>query len=138
MSVQGEFAKVGKDFKDQDVLAIVTSGDEIESEFNGKPRKQMIFKVRIPAGVEKNLAFNQTSMNNLIDAYGDDTDEWVGKNIKAWVVKAMIGGELKTIPYLAAPDWEMDEKGHFYGPSIQVDEGKIDEAPDDPGLESPF
>lgn len=114
VSVMGEWAKVNVDYRDGDILHVLNAGEITSSEFG----EQKVFKVKTLKG-EKNLAFNQTTMNNLIDAFGDETEKWNGESVKVTVVKAMIGGELKTVTYLSHPDWEMDEKGKFHGPDSQ-------------------
>ena len=47
----------------------------------------------------------------MIDAYGDETSHWVGKEVKVWIIKSMIGGKLKDVIYLTAPDWVEGEDG---------------------------
>ena len=56
-------------------------------------------------------------MNNLIDAYGDDTTTWVGKKPVANVVKQMVGDGLKSVCYLMGEGWLMTEDGKFVNPS---------------------
>lgn len=118
---QGEFAKVGQDFKDGDTLVIRDAGQVISGDFGDRH----VFKVETRNG-EKNLSLNQTSMNNLIDAYGAETNNWVGKNAKVFVVRQMVGDGLKNVCYLTGEGWLMTEDGKF------VREGAADEPnPDD-------
>ena len=56
----GEFAKIGKDVRDGDSLEIKDVGQIISGDFGDRH----VFKVQTTTG-EKNLSFNQTSMNNL-------------------------------------------------------------------------
>lgn len=63
---------------------------------------------------DKNMSLNQTTINNLIDAFGDETENWIGKEVYTTIVRVMIGGELKTAAYLAAEGWKMDSNGKFY------------------------
>lgn len=114
VSVRGEWAKVGTDIKDGDVFKILDEGQEVIGEFG--PRQ--VFKVQTRNG-EKNLSFNQTSLNNLIDAFGEEGEQWKDKEIKAWVVKQMVSDGLKNVVYLAAPDWDMDDEGHFHGKKME-------------------
>lgn len=108
VKAQGEFAKVGEDFKDEDILIIKDAGLSIAGTYGDRH----VFKVSTKNG-EKNLAFNQTSMNNVIDAYGANTDEWVGKSVKAYIVKQMIDNSLKKVCYLVGDGWTMTDDGKF-------------------------
>lgn len=102
--VQGEFAKVNQDFKDKDVLTILDEGQTITGNFGD----QLVFSVKTVNGA-KNLSFNQTSQNNLIDAFGEDTKQWVNKEIKVWLITQSVSGQMKKVCYLTAPDWDMVE-----------------------------
>ena len=62
----GAFGKLDVDFKDQDVLLLEDSGKEVEGKFGS----QTVFKVKFMSGEAKNLNFNQTSLNKLVDAFG--------------------------------------------------------------------
>lgn len=106
ISVQGEWAKVKEDVKDGDIVVIQDAGRIVEGDYG----ERHVFKIETTNG-DKNLSFNQTSMNALIGAYGDETDSWVGKKAKAWIIKQSVSGKLKDVLYLAAPDWELTEDG---------------------------
>lgn len=69
---------------------------------------QTVFKVRVSSGEDLALAFNQTSINYLIDAYGEDSEEWKGKRVKVWAVMSNVGGKMKKVAYLTAPDQLID------------------------------
>lgn len=102
-TAEGRFAKLGEDFKDNDILLI--TGDSIEQE--GEFGTQVLFPVKTIKGDEKNLSFNATSRNRLIDIYGDESEKWVGKEVQVHVVKQNVGGKMKDVVYLCAPGQEM-------------------------------
>lgn len=108
VSVGGEFAKKGTDVLDGDLIKINNEGDLVEGEYG----EQLVLKVQTRNG-EKNASLNQTSQNNLIDAFGDETSNWVGKEIKVHLIKAMVSGKMREVMYLAHPEWEMDDEGKF-------------------------
>jgi len=110
ISVQGDWAKKFQDISNEDIITIKNEGQIISGDYG----ERNVFKIETKNG-EKLLTFNQTSMNNLIDAYGDETKNWIGKEVKVWIVKASVGGKLKDVIYLTAPDWQMGEDG-FYPP----------------------
>ena len=99
-SVSGEFARKGEDIKNGDIITINNEGEVVSGDYGDRN----VFKVETKNG-EKLLTFNQTSINYLIDAYGDETSKWVGKKIKVWIVKSSIAGKWKDVVYLSAPDW---------------------------------
>lgn len=105
---QGEYAKVNVDFKEGDLLKILDAGQVVTGEYGDKH----VFKVETKNG-ERNLSFNQTSVNNLVEAFGEESDTWIGKTIKAFVVRQMVGDGLKNVVYLTAEDWEMTDDGKF-------------------------
>lgn len=96
----GKWAKLNTDFKDRDLLVVLDEGTEQKGDFG----PQTVFKVRCPNNEERLLTFNRTSQNHLIDAYGEETKEWVGKRILVWVREENVSGEFKDVIYLTAPD----------------------------------
>jgi hypothetical protein len=106
----GEFAKINEDFKDGDLIKILDEGQIITGDYGDRH----VFKIQTKNG-EKNLSFNQTSMNNLIDAFGDDTTKWISQGIKTWVIRQSVSGQLKNVCYLTAKDWGMveDDRGNL-------------------------
>jgi hypothetical protein len=111
VSIRGEFAKIGQDIRDGDIITILDGGTVITGQFG----EQTAFHIQNPAGKELVLSFNQSSINNLIDAYGEDSESWKGKQARAWVVKMMVSNSLKNVAYLAHPDWVMTDDGRFVG-----------------------
>jgi len=94
-----EFVIIGDELKDGDKIVFVDGGKLEMSEKYG--REQLIFRVKLPDGSEKNLSVNKTSANNLSEAYGDDTEGWEGKEAVAEITKQNIGGENKSVAYLS-------------------------------------
>lgn len=111
-SIDGKWAKTGQDIKDGERIKILDAGNLIEGDYG--PRK--VFKIMTLRKEEFNLNFNQTSINNLIDGYGEDTQYWVGKVAQVFVIKQMVGDGLKNVLYLAPDGWKMNEDGEFYDP----------------------
>lgn len=133
ISVQGEFAKVGEDIKDGDIIVIQDGGTEIVSQHG----PQVVYSIKTRNG-SKNLGINQTSVNALIDAYGDETENWVGKNATANLLKQMISGSLKNVVYLAPEGYIFSNEGKIVKEgsttetaekTINYDEGEV--APSD-------
>jgi len=124
ISVQGEWVKVKVDIFNGDLITIANEGEKVKGEFNGKEVERNVFKVETKNGI-KNITFNQTTMNNLIDAFGEETNEWQGEKVKVWLIKQSVGGKLKDIVYLTAIDWVEGEDG-FCAPAIKEGTKKDD------------
>ena len=110
--VSGEWGKAGKNIKDGDRIKIIDSGNIVEGDYG--PRK--VFKILTLKREELLLSFNSTSLNNLVDGFGAESEDWVGKVVSVFVVKQMVGDGLKNVIYLAPEGWEMNEDGKFVNP----------------------
>jgi len=104
--------KYEADLKNGDIVKILDAG-ELET---GQFGEQKNFKIKTRNG-EKKLAFNQQTQNVLITGFGDETENWIGKDVKVILKK-------DTIPYLVVDGWELDEYGELVksGDKIQEEE----------------
>jgi len=100
-SVGGEYAKLEKDFGEEDILEILDAGNIVTGDYGDRH----VFKMKTRGG-EKNMSFNQTTMNYMIDAYGDDTSTWVGKSAKVWLVDMNVSGKMRAVVFLTDPTWK--------------------------------
>lgn len=103
----GAFLKKGTDIKDGDTVEIANEGKEVQGEFG----TQNIFLVKLADGQEGNISFNQTSINGMIDAFGDDSISWIGKKVKAHKIKQNVAGKFIDVWYFSHPDAELTESG---------------------------
>lgn len=116
----GSFLKKGIDFKDGDLVEIGNEGKQIEGQFG----PQDIFLVKLENGEEGNVSFNQTSINGIIDAFGKDSLNWIGKKVKASKIKQNVAGKFIDVWYFAHPDAELTENGFVL--SKDSEEASID------------
>jgi len=118
----GSFLKKGEDIKEGDIVEIANEGEQVEGEYG----TQNIFSLKLQNGNEGNVSFNQTSINGLIDAYGEDAEKWIGKKVKVLKVKQNVSGKFIDVYYFAHPDAEFTENGIVLGgedtPIIDEDE----------------
>jgi len=107
------------DLKNEDIVKILDAG-EIEI---GKYGEQKNFKIKTRNG-EKKLGFNQQTQNVLIKTFGDETKDWIGKDVKVILKKDIIANKKVIIPYLIVDGWELDEYGELVksGDKIQEEE----------------
>ena len=119
-NVSGQWAKKGEDLKDGDVVMILNGGEIVSGEFGDSH----VFKIETRNG-ERIMRFNQSSLNNLVDAYGDESAGWVGKQAKVWLIKAMVSGKLQNVAYFAHPQAEMNDDGSFRTPDTMSNGEKM-------------
>jgi hypothetical protein len=112
----GAFAKKGVDYTDKDLLTIANGGKQVVGQFG----EQDVFLVKLPKGEEKNLTFNQTSINNCIDAYGADSVQWVGKQVRVWLILQNVQGKMVKVTYLSHPDATITDDGNFIIPGKET------------------
>lgn len=117
VSIQGGWIKAREDVKDGDIVLIASEAEKVQGDFG----ERLVVKIETKSKDVKNLSLNQTSVNNLIDAYGNETNEWQGEKVRVWIVKANVGGKMKDVVYLTAPGWTMDEDG-FHQPNVKVED----------------
>lgn len=103
----GAFLKKGEDIKDNDIVEIASEGKSVEGQYG----PQDIFLIKTKSGQEGNVAFNSTSINGLIDAYGKDSLKWIGEQIKAIKIKQNVAGKFIDVWYFSHPDAELTENG---------------------------
>lgn len=91
----GQFLK-GKDVKKGATVEILDEGRwENSKKFtyeDGTPQKQCIFSVKYE-GEEKQLKLNKASRVAMIDAFGDETRNWVGKRAKLIIMPTPSGND---------------------------------------------
>lgn len=104
-ATMGNFAQKGKDYKAGDVLVIAKAATPVD----GKYGMQYVFGMKMPNGDVKNMPFNQTSINKMIDAFGKDDSKWVGQKVKVWLVTQNVSGEFKDVVYITAPNQGLKE-----------------------------
>ena len=131
-SVGGDWAKAGEHIKDGDKIKILNGGEIVSGEYGDRH----VFKIMTRDKKEYNLSFNQTSVNNMIDAFGEDTEAWAGKVVNVFVLRVMVSGKLRNVAYLAADGFEMDAEGKFHSvnaapPAAEQAAPKDDINPDD-------
>ncbi len=107
-TISGEWAKKGEDVKDGDSIIVLDEGEIVTGDFGDSH----VFKVKTDKG-DKLLRFNQTSLNNMVDAFGTNSAQWVNKVVKVWMIKVMVGGKMQDVVFLSHPDAEMDDEGRF-------------------------
>jgi hypothetical protein len=82
-----EFLKAA-DLRDRNIIVVI---DHVEMKDIGGDHKPILFF----QGKDKGLVLNKTNANNIAMGYGDDTDDWTGKEIVLF--PAMVDFQGKTV-----------------------------------------
>ena len=119
-----EGVKYEADLKNGDIVKILDGGN-VEL---GQYGEQKNFRIKTRNG-EKKLAFNQSTINVLLEEFGDETESWTGKDVKVLLVKKLIAGKKSIIPYLIVDGWALDEYGELTKDGSEEKEISLDENP---------
>ena len=111
------------DIKNGDTVTILSGGKEVV----GQHGEQTVFKIETRNG-EKNYSMNQSSLNILIDAYGEDDKEWVGKEVNVLTYKGTFAGKKGIASYLVTSDWKLDDYNELVKEGETKGDG-VDETP---------
>jgi len=121
----GLFLDKGNDIKDGDIVEVANEGKESEGKFG----LQNLFLMKTETK-EGNVAFNQTSVNNMIDAFGKDSLNWIGKKVKVWAILSNVQGKMTKVYYFTHPEATLSKDGEFVIPGqenvIRPEEEVID------------
>jgi hypothetical protein len=60
---------------------------------------------------DKNIALNQSSINTLIEVYGNESLDWVGKEVCVSTKKDVVAGKRVIIAYLHPASYALNEWG---------------------------
>lgn len=111
--------KENYEWEDKQYKADIQNGDKVKiikepvtemGEYKGVTKEQDVAIVETRNG-EKKVKFNPKSLNALLERYGDESKDWVGKEINVLTFKTMIGGEKCVVAYLVPDGWVLDDFG---------------------------
>jgi hypothetical protein len=67
---------------------------------DGKEKMVWEFTVELSTGETKIYTMNTSTQKVLIDAWGDDTKDWINKPLEVSIDRKVIAGQLKNVLYL--------------------------------------
>ena len=92
-------------------VALVSECSKQESRFKGKdgePKTENVAKVRVQGDDQTyNIRLNWTTVYGLIDAFGKESKEWIGKVLSVKKVDALVGDTMREIIYLIPEGFEL-------------------------------
>lgn len=102
-----------KTLKSGDIAKIKTEATEQASQQEGKT--QWVCKLLVKGQTESlNFAINGQSKNALIDAFGEETLNWIDKTLTIQIEKTVIAGKRGIAAYLIPEGFEMTEDAGGY------------------------
>ena len=131
-ATQGAWAKAS-DIKSGTRAKIVSETKPVPSQFtneDGSPKTQDVAKVRFEGLPDAlNVSLNKTTINGLIDAFGDDSVKWQGNYLTVLTEKVRVAGKSVTAMYLIPQgyEWRDDESG--YAQVVKIDSQTRQDAP---------
>ena len=101
-----------KELQKGDIAKLTTEAKWVE----GTNGKQLVAKIRIKGQLEdKNTAINTPTRNALIEAFGEDSNSWIGKHLTVSVESGIFAGKRGIALYLVPQGFEVkeDEGGYI-------------------------
>lgn len=121
-----EGIKYEADLQNGDEIKILDSGQVEPGQFG----EQHNFKIKTRNG-DKKLSFNQSSINVLVEEFGEDTENWIGKDVKVILKKGTYAGKKGIATYVVVDGWQLDE----YGELVKDGQNGQNDNSDNPGDE---
>ena len=122
-----EGTKYAADLQNGDTVKILDAGVVETGQFGD----QLNFKIETRNG-EKKQSFNQATQNVLHDELGEESESWIGKEVRVITKKDTIAGKKVIIAYFVTGDWELDEYGELTSPSkTPIETNNEDVKPED-------
>ena len=88
-----------EDVDDGDTVKIVDHVETIPAEDSKYGRERHVVPVTLADGTEKRWGLNLTSYRALYDAFGDESDNWIGKQVKVVKNREKVRGETRYVLY---------------------------------------
>lgn len=121
-----EGKKYEADLKDKDIVTILDGGSVVVDKW-GKDSHE--FKIETRNGTKK-VALNQSSLNVLVDSFGDESSEWIDKKVNVILQKAVINNERRIKAFFVTEGWQLDDYGALENPNNNPETGG-DQTPDE-------
>jgi len=121
---------------DLDGRNVMVKMDRVEMRDIGGDHKPVLYFL----GKEKGVVLNKTNSNNIALAYGDDTDDWHGKEIVLF--EAMVDFQGKTVSAIRVRTPQAKDRNgngsYNAGPDRQSPQQQRQQAHDDMDSDIPF
>jgi hypothetical protein len=104
------------EIKHKDIITLENEGIWEESDNfkkpDGTPSNQFSILIRLSNGDVRGTILNWTNIKLLAKAFGEDSANWVGKELRAWKTKSEKAKGGYSFMYVPT-DWERDDTGEW-------------------------
>ena len=119
-----QFLKKSEDVKHKDIFEIASEGEWSDStkftKDDGTPAKQFSILLKLSNGEIKSTIFGSKQLKLLGRAFGTESADWIGKQVRAW--KTASDKAADGYMYMYAPvDWTRDDTGEW----VEVDINQV-------------
>lgn len=114
------------------LVSEVVKQDSKYKDKEGNTKTENVGKIRLQgADSSVNIRVNWSSIYALIDAFGKDSKEWIGKILTIKTLDAMVGDTMRTIVYLIPEGFELKKNSDKKMVIVKSgDATPVEEAPD--------
>lgn len=118
-----KFLDKENDIKHKDSLTIESEGIwEVSKRFPTKedgvtPNNQFNIKLKLGNGELRGTTLSWGNVKLLVAAFGDESEKWVGKEVRAWKTKSE-KAKLGYVFIYAPVDWDRDDTGEWIIPQM--------------------
>ncbi len=92
------------------IVAETVRRDSSFKDKEGNPKTENVTKVQVEGEKDSvNMRLNWTTIGGLIEAYGEESQDWMGKVLTVHKVRALVGDTMRDIVYLLPEGFELGE-----------------------------
>jgi hypothetical protein len=103
---------------------------QFKDEKTGETKFQDVAKVQVSGDTEpKNISLNRATIYGLVDAFGEESADWMGHVLTMQTEKVIVGGRRVTAVYLIPDGYELTEDNNGY--TVIVRKGTAAAAPEE-------
>ncbi len=125
-----KFLNTETDIKHKELVHLVDGGIWEEStrfkKKDGTPSNSFKIKIKLPNSEVRSATLNWTNVKLLVQAFGDESENWVNKEVRAWKTKSEKAKSGFTFVFVPT-DWVRNDIGEWEngtGEKIDIDEIK--------------
>ena len=107
IDIPTNFVKAGINIKDGDIVKLLDEGkwDTMTGQ-DGKTKQVLKFEMKLADGETKTYTMNNTTIRNLTQEWGQDSKDWMRKELKVHLLAQMAFGKMIKVLILTPPDWK--------------------------------
>ncbi len=110
--IYSNFVKANENIFNGDLVKIVNEGNysTIKTK-EGNKKEVMKFDLELANGEVKEYTMNNMTTKNMVKAFSDETKNWIGKPLRAWIIQQLAFGEMIDVLILTPKSWKKATEG---------------------------